>query len=408
MVVACVVLVVLGCVTPQLLTVKAETNQIYWGAFVGTTRMGYFPKVASFEAAVGKNMSIWNWIQAWNEPDRSDIARGILDCSEFNTTVMNQCRNNGMIPMVSWAPLSPQSDESYYPTPTLQDILNGQEDAYLTAWGQATAAWGHPFFVRLFWEFTGSWTTHYNPWSGYNSGAAQFVQAWQYVVNKVRAAGADNISWVWCPADVGDSVATLQSVYPGNNYVDWVATDVYPSQGQGMEPEVTNIHTAIPDKPMMLAEIGYNGNDMDSWWNNFLTNVLPNQYPYIKAVILWQDDETSGPSPNSPSFDVTNIAGFQKGVSSDYYSLNVYSNLETSPIPTLGQFPTPTSTHTNPTLSPTPTSTATNPTLSPTPTVPEYGQELLLALGVTIAIAFTISAYIKSKKEQSDEGKSAQ
>jgi hypothetical protein len=105
-----------------------------------------------------------------------------------------------------------------------------------------------------------------------------------------------------------------------------------------MEPEVTNIHTAFPGKPMMLAEVGYNGNNMDSWWNNFLTNVLPNQYSYIKAVVLWQDNEVSGPTPNSPSFDVTKLAGFQKGISSDYYSLHVYSNLETSPIPTIGSF----------------------------------------------------------------------
>ncbi len=381
--VACLVSVVLGYASPQFVPVKAEINQIYWGAFVGTTRMGYFPKAASFEAAVGKNMSIWNWIQVWNEPDRSNIAKGILDYAEFNASLMDRCRDNGMIPMISWAPLPPQSDESYYPTPTLRDILNGQEDAYLTSWGQAAAAWGHPFFVRLFWEFTGSWTPYY-PWSSQNSGAAQFVQAWQYVVNKVRAAGARNISWVWCPADVGDSVATLQSVYPGNNYVDWVATDVYPNQGYGMEPEVTNIHTAIPDKPMMLAEVGYNGKDMDSWWNNFLTTVLPNQYSYIKAVVLWQDNETSGSTPNSPSFDVTKVAGFQEGISSDYYSSNVYSNLDTSPIPTTGQ-------------SQNPTSTATNPIVSPTSTVPEYSQELLLALAVTIAITFTISAFIKSK-----------
>ena len=379
--VACLVLVVLGCASPLLVTVKAETNQIYWGAFVGTTRMGYLPNLESFESAVGKDVSIWNWIQAWNEPDRDNIAAGYYDCSEFNVTTMNQCRNNGMIPMVSWAPMPPQSSESYFYTPTMQDILNGMEDSYLTEWGQAAAAWGHPFFVRLFWEFTGSWDGNFyalnNP--------AQFVQVWQYVVNKVRSAGANNISWVWCPADVGDSVATLQSVYPGNNYVDWVATDVYPNQGQGMEPEVTNIHTAIPDKPMMLAEVGYNGNNMGSWWNNFLTNVLPNQYSYIKAVVLWQDNEASGPTPNSPSFDVTKLAGFQKGISSDYYSLHVYSNLETSPIPTIVQFLNP-------------TSTATNRIVSPTPTVPEYGQELLLALAVTIAITFTISVYINLKK----------
>jgi len=53
-----------------------------------------------------------------------------------------------------------------------------------------------------------------------------FIQAWQHIVNVVRNAGGNQISWVWCPGDVGDSVSTLQSVYPGDNYVDWVGTDI--------------------------------------------------------------------------------------------------------------------------------------------------------------------------------------
>ena len=89
--------------------------------------MGYFPIVASFEASVGKCMSIWNWIQVWNEPDRSDVANGILDCSEFNTTVMDQCRNNGLIPMVSWAPCDRKVTNLIIQLPLFKTFLTGMK-----------------------------------------------------------------------------------------------------------------------------------------------------------------------------------------------------------------------------------------------------------------------------------------
>jgi hypothetical protein len=251
--------------------------------------------------------------------------------AEFDTALMNQCRQHGAIPMVSWAP---EADDNGLFT-NLQSILSGKEDAYLTAWGQASAAWGHPYFVRLMWEFTGSWTDNtaqnpgcgYYPWGNGNTPAL-FVQAWQYVVNKVRAAGGTQISWVWCTGDVGDSVSTLQSVYPGSNYVDWVGTDVYIGSGQsfaqGANPELPNIHSVASGKPVMLPETGYTGSD-STYWSNLLTTTIPNSYSYLKAVVIWEQP--------SASLTVANNAGFKQGIASSYYKSNTYGSLSTTPIP---------------------------------------------------------------------------
>jgi hypothetical protein len=261
--------------------------------------------------------------------------------AEFDTALMTECRAQGAIPMISWAPESGWSNFSFT---NLKSILDGSQDAYLTAWGQASAAWGHPYFVRLMWEFTGSWTDGCYPFGNGNTGAAEFVQAWQYIVNKVRAAGGTDISWVWCPANVGDSVRSLASLFPGDNYVDWVATDVYATQGQTFgqttQTEINNIHTVAPNKPMMLAEAGDLWTESDSalWWSDLLTNALPNEYPYISAVVVWQD-------PIDSSIGVTGsvtLPVFQHDIASSYYSSNVYSSLNISPIPTIGENPHPT------------------------------------------------------------------
>jgi hypothetical protein len=339
---ALALVVVLACSLFFAINIKpvsASTNQIYWGAWVGSSHIGNYNLLQTFESTVGKDVSIWDWIQLWNRPDDSE------NMAEFDTALMNQARNNGIIPMVSWAPEAGDPNDLYA---NLQSILDGSQDAYLTAWGQAAAAWGHPFFVRLMWEFTGSWKDGYYPFGNGNT-AAEFVQAWQYVVNKVRATGETDISWVWCPADVGDSASTLKSLYPGDSYVDWVGTDVYPRAGQSFssaaQTEISSIRS-VSSKPMMLPEIGYTQSDSASWWSNFLSKVLPNSYPYIQAVVIWEMP------PSLTVVDSTTLPAFQQGIASSYYSSSVYSSLNISPITALSDS---VSTHTSTFSIPTPT-----------------------------------------------------
>jgi hypothetical protein len=310
----------------------SNTKPIYWGAWVGSSHIGNYNFLTNFENQVGKGVSIWNWIQIWNRPQDNE------NIPNFDLSLMDTCRNHGAIPMVSW---SPEAGNGGIYT-RLQDIIDGKCDAYLTAWGQASASWGHPYFVRPMWEFSGEWTDYTTnngygiyPWdSGIGNTPAKFIQAWQHMVNTVRSAGGTQISWVWCPGNVDDSISKLKSVYPGDNYVDWVGTDIYLSTGQtfaqGANPELPNIQTVAPNKPVMLPEIGYSGSDSASYWSNLLTNILPNNYPYIKAVVVWEM-----PSAGLTVVNSQNLASFRSAISSDYYSSNIYSSLSVTPIPVI-------------------------------------------------------------------------
>ena len=369
-------------------SVSAQTNQIYWGAWVGTESRMPLSTIQAFESNVGKGLAIWNWEQWWI--DSTDSTHD----PNFNFAWMNECRSHGSIPMVSWAPSSiliPGTYNGY------SDILSGKFDAYLDQWGKDSAAWGHPYFVRLEWEFNGQWAPNtQTPWA--NGGTpALFVAQWQYIVNRVRAAGGTQISWIWCPAQCMEPESQLQTVYPGDQYVDWVGTDVYSTLDHA-QTYLNEIRQIAPDKPVMLPEIGYSPADGNTYWNNILTNELPNKYPYIKAVCYWASDQNDV---------VTTYPLFKNGLASSYYASNQFSSISSTPILPLGSVtPTPTQSSV-PTWNPTP---SLSPTFSSVPVkssgfdVTDVAIVVIVAAMVFVAVAQKKNPKkIKPKKKSSSK-----
>jgi len=322
--------------------VSASTNQIFWGAYVGTESRMPLSTLQTFEDQVGKKVSIWNWLQWWI--DGTDQYHD----PNFNFAWMDDCRNHGAIPMVSWAPSTILIAGRYG---GYDDITSGKFDAYLDKWGRDSNKWGHPYFVRLEWEFNGDWSKGQGqtPWSG--GGTPQkFVAQWQYIVNRVRAAGGTQISWIWCPAQLMESVAKLRTVYPGSQYVDWVGTDVYSTLDYA-QTYLGEIRTIAPDKPVMLPEWGYgnyNGNT-GAYWTQVLSD-LQTKYQYIKGFCLWEY-----PGEELTVVDSATLPSFKQGIASGYYSSNVYSSLSISPVVAIGE--NLNSSYTQPLSSPTSTST---------------------------------------------------
>src|SRR6202021_2452613 len=108
---------------------------------------------------------------------------------------------------------------------TLASIIAGDYDAYITNWATAAKAWGHPFFLRFAHEMNGNWY----PWAASVNGntAGEYIQAWQHVHNIFVSVGATNATWVWCVNVVAGMPTPIGQVYPGDNYVDWLALDGY-------------------------------------------------------------------------------------------------------------------------------------------------------------------------------------
>ena len=325
------IIVILVCsflfsVSVSSVSADSGASQIYFGAFVGPSHKDSLVQLQSFEATVGKGVAIWNWFQYWNRPADSE------NDPNFNVTWMDECRVHGSIPMITWDPGDGGSSTEY---PNLSNIINGDMDSYITTWAQDAKAWGHPFFIRLMHEFTGGWTPYYEGVNGNAQG--QFVQAWQHIVNIFRNVGANNVSWVWEPANTRDSIVTLTKYYPGNSYVDWTATDYY-SDGsssftQGLSGEYNAIESVAPNKPFMLTEFGCTGSNLANWFNGVFSQI-PTNFPNLKGLIVWED------TTDSTSIGVETATGslsaFKQGIASNLYTSNVYGSLDTSPIAALG------------------------------------------------------------------------
>lgn len=96
-------------------------------------------------------------------------------------------------------------------------------DAVIDELGAIIAAFGDPVFIRLGFEFNGSW-------NGYTAGV--YPRAFRKVVERFRTAGVTNAATIWCyePDGPDDFDAVLDgesACYPGDDVVDWFGLDLF-------------------------------------------------------------------------------------------------------------------------------------------------------------------------------------
>jgi hypothetical protein len=61
-------IVFLVSTTFLIFPIKAETTQIYFGAYVGPNHKDTLVQLQAFETTANKKVAIWHWIQFWNRP----------------------------------------------------------------------------------------------------------------------------------------------------------------------------------------------------------------------------------------------------------------------------------------------------------------------------------------------------
>src|ERR1700760_1245118 len=112
-----------------------------------------------------------------------------------------------------------------------QGIISGQYDADYKAVVDAWAQQGYKSVdFRIAYEFNGNFMAWAPGNSASPSANADFVKAWQHVADLVHQEGqADAITakTVWNPCNINWTGYDVASLYPGDQYVDVVATDVY-------------------------------------------------------------------------------------------------------------------------------------------------------------------------------------
>jgi len=110
----------------------------------------------------------------------------------------------------------------------LQAITSGSKDAYLEKFADNAKAFGGEVWLRPFHEMNGNWY----PWGGTvnNNSPAELVAAWRHVQTIFAQRGASNVKFAWCVNNdsvPNTAVNSIESYWPGDAYVDYVALDGY-------------------------------------------------------------------------------------------------------------------------------------------------------------------------------------
>lgn len=263
----------------------------------GGTFIGVFRETApltavadGLQADTGITPASVLWFEAWSNKRAFPVqqARDLWD--------------RGIMLHVTWEPWNPALSATDPAQITLQDILDGEWDAYISQRGAELAALDTPVMVRWGHEFNGDWY----PWSvGLNGRDPQrYVRAYQRVHDLVTAAGATNVQWIWSynnSSVPGDSWNQAAAAYPGDDYVDWVGIDGY-NWGKGPSWDPTGDHwtsfdgvigdayrTAMriaPDKPVAVSETASteDGGNKAAWLSTMFSDLAAGRYPNIRLL----------------------------------------------------------------------------------------------------------------------------
>jgi len=335
--------VVSGCCTATLLapawagspapTVPEKGAMI--GAFVFEAD-GKFPAqgeagIQAFEKLIGRKLASVMWYVTWDDP--------------FPAQACEIVRRHGALPHVTWELFWPSHDANNTravasPSETgLDDVLAGKHDAYIDQFAKDARDWGGPVLVRFLHEFNGSWYV----WGGVKNGGAdggpeKVRSVWQYVVRRVRAAGASNVLWMWCPHGPTIDVPVapwneLSAYWPGEEYVDWLAIDGYnwyPRDPWGHVRPYQDFDAAFKDtydellalthKPIAVGEFASGefvlGEKNKASWIRETFQAIEDRYPWIKLVTWFQIKKELDWRVNSTP---EALAAFRQAIADPYY-----------------------------------------------------------------------------------------
>jgi beta-mannanase len=292
-----------------------------------------FEQIEAFEETVGKHLAIVASSSYWGEQT----------FPQHNLEVINR---HGSIPLLYWSPWDKPYEQERGPDRfSLDSIVAGKWDSYIDNWAAQAKAFGHPFFVAWGLEMNGTWF----PWSGYFYGGGRelskdlfagpelFKAAYRRVVDRVRAAGAKNIIWLFHVNNYSyplDEWNEVKQYYPGDDYVDWLAMSAYGKQFR-RDPWISASDTLTyayddlcavsPNKPIMLAEWGI-GEFPDSGdkaqWIEEAFGIMKSRFPRLKAAVFWserwQNDDGTFSNLRVTS-SPQSIEAYRKGVADPYW-----------------------------------------------------------------------------------------
>lgn len=201
--------------------------------------------------------------------------------------------DNGSVPMVNWRSTHCSLDQ----------IINGSQDAFITTWAIQVRDWDHRILIN--------WGNEMNiPGTPWSLDPSKYRLAYRHIRNIFASVGADNAEFVWSPNYMSHPLEgwnDYNNYYPGDGYADWVGADGYcwgasASQGgyrwmtfdQIFDPILADFSVRYPDKPQMIAETACAPDDGGSktvWITQAYQSLKGKHWPRVQAVFWFQENK---------------------------------------------------------------------------------------------------------------------
>lgn len=240
----------------------------------------------------------------------ASIFRGIEDTWPYPNDAM---LGDNRTLLVSWH-LSDLADFAYW--------SKGKGDKVIRSQAKRIKNYGKPVVIRPWAEMNADWVD-FQPKkrrieSGEHGGTyAEFIAAWRRVVTIMRSEGVSNVKWAFNPTtDTYAETTHPKYIYPGDEYVDYLALDGYNwGDGDGLtwrtftdiyQEQYARLTAIAPTKPVWIAEIGSSdpesvsaseaaisapaGASKSEWWINAVTSIK-NEFPQIEAIVLFDAEK---------------------------------------------------------------------------------------------------------------------
>ena len=223
----------------------------------------------------------------------------------------------GAVPLIYWSPWGPPYEQGRRTNAgvfSLRHIVAGDCDAYIDQWAAGAKAFEKPILVSFGCEPNSNWF----PWSGDSNGGdakaanggfegpEMYKAAYRHAVDRVRAAGVRNVSWVFhanADSHPEGKWNAMSEYYPGSDYVDWLGMSTYGQLTPGkddwtdwseaMDKPYKRLCAIDPTKPVMLAEWGVgefpDSGDKSEFIRDAFEGLDTGKYPRIKAAVFWHE-----------------------------------------------------------------------------------------------------------------------
>lgn len=189
---------------------------------------------------------------------------------------------------------------------TLGKICAGVFDQDLKRWAESARDFGYPILIEWGTEPNGEWFSWNGKWHGRAAGPALYVQAYRHIVEVMRAAGADNLQWVW-HVNWNDVPAThwnrMENYFPGVDFCGWLAVSAYgpltsrTSEVESFREEIDHVYPRLrklaPGKPIIAAEFGCDIHNRKmkaaEWARAALQDLFAGRWPVIIGFCWWNE-----------------------------------------------------------------------------------------------------------------------